>query len=155
MIILEDTRQQEGKHKNIENYFKHSGIRIERCCLYAGDYVIANDQSRAVDTKQDVMEIIKDILSADHDRFKRECLRAQEAGIKLLILIEEPLPEGGLKNWKAPRDAKGKPFSGVKGETLRRAMITMTAKYGVRFRFCDPKETGRAIVEYLTEGVLP
>lgn len=155
MVILEDTRQQEGKHKNIENYFKQAGIRVERCCLYAGDYAIANDQSRAVDTKQDVMEIAKDILSADHDRFKRECIRAMEAGIKLLILVEEPLPEGGLINWVAPKDVRGKPFSNVKGETLRRAMLTMTVKYGVRFRFCHSSQTGRIIAEYLAEGVLP
>lgn len=155
MIILEDTRQQEGKHKNIENYFKQAGIRVERCCLYAGDYAIANDQGRAVDTKQDVMEIAKDILSADHERFKRECIRAQEAGIKLLILVEEPLPEGGLANWTAPKNARGKPLSSVNGETLRRAMLTMTVKYGVRFRFCDPRQTGRIITEYLAEGVLP
>ena len=139
------------------------GFPIVACCYLAwmhNDSETRHSEERkemvdAINRNTMVMEIIKDILSADHDRFKRECLRAQEAGIKLLILIEEPLPEGGLKNWKAPRDAKGKPFSGVKGETLRRAMITMTAKYGVRFRFCDPKETGRAIVEYLTEGVLP
>lgn len=155
MIILEDTRQQEGKHKNIENYFKQAGVTLERCCLYVGDYAIANDQSRAVDTKQDVIEIAKDILSADHDRFKRECIRAMNAGIKLLILVEEPLPDGGLVNWVCPKNARGKPFSSVKGETLRRAMLTMTVKYGVRFRFCDPKQTGRIIAEYLAEGVLP
>lgn len=155
MVILEDTRQQEGKHKNIENYFKQAGIRSERCCLYVGDYAIANDQKRAVDTKQDVMEIAKDILSADHERFKRECIRAMEAGINLLILIEEPLPDGGLINWVAPKNAHGKPFSSVKGETLRRAMLTMTVKYGVRFRFCHPSQTGRIIAEYLAEGVLP
>ena len=105
MVILEDTRQQEGKHKNIENYFSKAGIQVERCCLYVGDYAIANDQSRAVDTKQDVLEIAKDILSSDHERFKRECSRAQEAGIKLLILIEETLPDGGLVNWKPPKDS--------------------------------------------------
>lgn len=155
MVILEDTRQQEGKHKNIENYFSKAGIQVERCCLYVGDYAIANDQSRAVDTKQDVLEIAKDILSSDHERFKRECSRAQEAGIKLLILIEEVLPDGGLVNWKPPKDSLGRALSTVKGETLRRAMLTMTVKYGVRFRFCDSRQTGRIIAEYLAEGVLP
>lgn len=155
MVILEDTRQQEGKHKNIENYFSKTGIQVERCCLYVGDYAIANDQCRAVDTKQDVLEIAKDILSSDHDRFKRECLRAKEAGIKLLILIEEVLPDGGLVNWKPPKDSRGRMLSTVKGETLRRAMLTMTVKYGVRFRFCDSRQTGRIIAEYLAEGVLP
>ena len=155
MVILEDTRQQEGKHKNIENYFSKAGIAVERCCLYVGDYAIANDQSRAVDTKQDVLEIAKDIMSSDHERFARMCKRAQEAGIKLLILIEETLPEGGLANWKPPKDSRGRALSTIKGESLRRAMLTMTVKYGVRFRFCSAKDTGRLIAEYLAEGVLP
>jgi len=155
MVILEDTRQQEGKHKNINAYFQKAGIQVERCCLYVGDYAIANEQGRAVDTKQDVMEVLKDMMSADHDRFRRECIRAMEAGIKLLVLVEEVLPEGGLAAWQPPRDAHGKPLTSVKGESLRRAMLTMTVKYGVRFRFCDGRQTGRLIVEYLAEGVLP
>lgn len=155
LVILEDTRQQDGKHKNIESYFSKAGITVERCCLYVGDYAIANDMSRAVDTKQDVLEIAKDVLSSDHDRFRRECERAMAAGIKLLILIEETLPDGGLVSWKAPKDARGRALSTVKGETLRRAMLTMTVKYGVRFRFCDSRKTGRIIAEYLAEGVLP
>jgi len=155
MVILEDTRQQEGKHKNIDAYFKSKGIAVERCCLYVGDYAVANDQSRVVDTKQDVLEIAKDIMSKDHDRFQRECSKAQDAGIKLLVLIEEKLPEGGLINWTAPRDSRGRSLTAVKGETLKRAMLTMTIKYGVKFRFCDSRDTGRIIVEYLAEGIMP
>lgn len=155
MIILEDTRQQAGKHKNIQSYFQKTGIRFERCALYVGDYAIASDQSRAVDTKQDVLELSKDILSSDHERFRDECARANDAGIKLLILVEEVLPDGGLSNWRSSVNAKGRPLSSVKGETLRRAMLTMTAKYGVRFRFCDSRQTGRLIVDYLVEGLLP
>ncbi len=155
MVILEDTRQQAGKHKNIESYFSRAGIQIERCCLYVGDYAIANDQSRAVDTKQDVLEIAKDIMSGDHERFRSECERANNAGIKLLILIEEALPDGGLNSWQSPKDGRGRPLTTVQGAALRKAMLTMTLKYGVRFRFCDARQTGRLIAEYLAEGVLP
>lgn len=155
MIILEDTRQQAGKHDNIEAHFKKANITVERCCLYVGDYAIANDQSRAVDTKQDVLEIAKDIMSKDHERFRSECERANNAGIKLLVLIEEILPDGGLARWESPKNAKGKALTSISGESLRRAMLTMTIKYGVRFRFCDPRQTGRIITEYLAEGVLP
>lgn len=155
MVILEDTRQQEGKHRNVDAYFRAKGITVERCCLYVGDYAVANDQSRAVDTKQDVLEIAKDIMSKDHERFQKECSRAQDAGIKLLVLIEETLPEGGLVNWVSPKDSRGRALTSVKGTALKRAMLTMTIKYGVKFRFCDSHDTGRIIVEYLAEGVLP
>lgn len=154
-MILCDTRQQAGKHKNIDAYFAKAGIETERCALYVGDYAIANDQKRSVDTKQDVLELAKDIMSSDHERFRAECLRAKNAGIQLLVLVEEILPEGGLSAWQSPSDSKGRPLTKVNGESLRRALLTMTAKYGVRFRFCDSRQTGRLIVEYLTEGVLP
>lgn len=153
-MILCDTRQQAGKHRNIDNYFRQSGIQTDRCALYVGDYALANDQRRAVDTKQDVVELIKDVYQ-DHERFRNECLRAKDAGIQLLILIEEVLPEGGLSAWQSPKDTRGKPFTKANPETLRRAMLTMTLKYGVRFRFCKPSDTGRIIAEYLAEGVLP
>ena len=154
-MILCDTRQQAGKHKNIDKYLRDKGIDTDRCALYVGDYAIANEQGRAVDTKQDVLELIQNIISADHERFARECERAKLAGIRLLVLIEEPLPAGGLEAWEAPRAANGKPMTQVSGETLKRAMLTMTAKYGVKFRFCAAKDTGRVLVEYLTEGALP
>ena len=38
MIILEDTRQQAGKHDKKHEYFAQHGIKIERCKLYRGDY---------------------------------------------------------------------------------------------------------------------
>ena len=155
MVILCDTRQQAGKHENIERHFQRSGIKTARQALYVGDYTIADDGSRSVDTKQDVLELAHDIMSEDHDRFKRECERAQDAGIKLLVLVEETLPDGGLLNWVSPKDKNGRPRTKISGQALRAALCTMRIKYGVRFRFCDPKQTGRAIVDYLAEGVLP
>ena len=155
MLILEDTRQQAGKHRNINKYFDTAGIRWARQALYVGDYVIANDGSRAVDTKQDVIELAGNILSGDHERFQAECRRASDAGIQLLVLIEERLPDGGLSAWKAPVDASGRPLTRANPESLRRAMLTMRLKYGVRFRFCDARSTGRLLVEYLAEGIIP
>jgi ERCC4-type nuclease len=153
-MILEDTRQQAGKHNNVERYLTHAGIPWERQALYVGDYIQAHDGRRAVDTKQGVMELIHDICSGDHERFARECERAQAAGIRLLILTEEELPSGGLAAWQAPKAKNGRPLTAARPETLRRAMITMTAKYGVQFRFCDARSTGRLVVEYLTLGTV-
>lgn len=153
-MILEDTRQQAGKHNNVERYLTAAGIPWERQALFVGDYTQAHDGRRAVDTKQSVLELIHDICSGDHERFARECERAQAAGIRLLILTEEQLPPGGLAAWVSPRNKTGRPLTATKPETIRRAMITMTAKYGVQFRFCDARSTGRLVVEYLTLGTL-
>lgn len=155
MIVLCDTRQQAGKHGNIDAYFAKTGIKMDRCALYVGDYALAHDGGRVVDTKQDVIELIHDVMTSDHERFRRECERAQEAGIRLLVLTEETLPEGGLSAWQSPKKRDGKKLTAVNGETLRRALLTMTVKYGVRFRFCDANSTGRIIAEYLADGTLP
>jgi hypothetical protein len=35
---------------------------------------------------------------------------------------------------------------------LRKALITMQERYGVKFRFCSKESTGAEIVRLLTEG---
>lgn len=59
MILLCDTRQQEGKHKNIEQYCNRNGIQMVRKCLTVGDYMLSDDGINpsgnvSVDTKQDL-----------------------------------------------------------------------------------------------------
>lgn len=61
MLILEDTRQQEGKHENKHKYFRENGIYWNRTALYCGDYTLPTNQSVCVDTKKDMQEIIGDI----------------------------------------------------------------------------------------------
>jgi ERCC4-type nuclease len=99
LILLEDSRQQEGKHKNIHLYCKRHGIEIVRKCLKVGDYMLSEDGENPcgdviVDTKQDLMELCKDVMSNDHRRFRRQCEKAQEMGLKLIILVEEAVPYG-------------------------------------------------------------
>lgn len=144
LVLLEDTRNKVGEHKNILRYCQENGIVIRRSKLYVGDYQIANAGSIAVDSKKSVLEIAGNVFQ-EHRRFRDECLRAQEAGIRLIILIEEALPEGRLDRWVPPMAVRFDPG------TLRKAMYTMQDKYGVAFRFCAPEDTGRVLIEYLTE----
>ena len=143
MIILCDTRQQAGKHKNIDAYLEKTGIQSARQALFVGDYQIANDGRVCVDTKMSVRELAMDIYQ-DHERFKRECKRAQDAQIQLYVLTEETLPNGRLDQWQPPEGCKVDP------KNLRRALITMTAKYGVKFLFCDARSTGKVLIDLLT-----
>lgn len=53
MILICDSRQQEGKHKNIEQYCRRNGIEMVRQKLDVGDYAFP-DVKIAVDTKQDL-----------------------------------------------------------------------------------------------------
>lgn len=124
MLILCDTRQQAGKHANIDAYLDKKGIQHARQALYVGDYMLANDGSVSVDTKQSVRELAMDVYQ-DHDRFVRECQRAQDAGIKLFVLVEEVLPGGRLDRWEPPQGCRVNPVQ------LRQTLITIRAKYGV------------------------
>ena len=97
MIILEDTRNQVGKHDLKAEYFEKNGIEVRRTKLYVGDYTLPTNQSICVDTKKDIQELIGDICGKQHDRFRAELVRAQESGIKLIILIED---DGGYCDYK-------------------------------------------------------
>lgn len=148
MVLFEDTRQQAGKHRNVHEYCRQRGIEIIRQALNVGDYQIAGRGDISVDTKQDVPEIARNIFQ-DHERFRDECVRAQKCGITLIVLIEEKLPGGRLDLWRSPLGRDGREKYLFDPATLRKAMITMQEKYGVRFRFCDGRSTGRMLIDYL------
>lgn len=148
MVLLEDTRNQVGKHRNIEAYCRMTGIEIIRQALIVGDYMIANQGAISIDTKQDVRELAMDVFQ-EHKRFRSECERAQKCGITLIVLTEETLPGGRLENWRSPIGRDGLPMYRFDPVKLKKAMITMQDKYGVKFRFCDGRSTGRIMMEYL------
>ena len=161
MILIEDSRQQEGKHKNIHQYCNRNGIRIVRKCLSVGDYMLSDDGENpsgnvSVDTKADLMELCKDVMSNDHRRFRSECIRAAEKGIQLIILTEEEVPYGIVDLWEVPRwktttdfHRKGEPMTRVDPQTFRKALETMTKKYGVKFRFCTKRQCPSWVIKYL------
>ena len=149
-MLLEDTRNQPGKHKNIAAYCKQNDIEIIRSKLLVGDYMLTGEGSGgiSVDTKQDVKELAMDVFQS-HERFRRELETAQKCGIQLVILTEEALPQGRLDLWKSPLGRDGKPKYKFNPVILRKALITMQERYGVRFRFCDGRSTGKTLIAYL------
>jgi len=148
MVLYEDTRQQIGKHRNVHLYCQQAGIKIIRQALNVGDYQIAGKGDISVDTKMGVLELAGNVFQ-DHERFRAECLRAQECGIQLIILVEELLPGGRLDRWRPPIGWNGRPVARFDPAILRKAMITMQQEYGVKFRFCDGRSTGKVMIEYL------
>lgn len=148
MVLYEDSRQQKDKHLNIHAYCKQVGVEIIRQALNVGDYQIAGKGDISVDTKQGVPELASNIFQ-EHERFRDECERAQRCGIQLIVLTEEVLPGGRLDNWRPPLGKDGIPRFRFDPATLRKAMLTMQEKYGVKFRFCDGRSTGKVMIEYL------
>lgn len=152
--IIEDTRQQAGKHKIKQLFFELAGIIVIRCALPVGDYQLAPKAS--VDTKKDICELAMD-LKKDHARFRRECELAQTIGTQLYVLTEN---EDGvtcladLFEWVEPdasfnvRNRKGKAVR-YTGASMAKTCISLNDKYGVRFGFCTPEQAGEKIVELL------
>ena len=76
-------------------------------------------------------------------------MRAQEAGIKLIILITEPSIKSlhevpSWYNWRLKKNPRA--LNGVK---LWKIMKTMSEKYGVEWEFTTKQNCGRKIVELL------
>lgn len=164
MILLCDSRQQAGKHRNIDYYCQRMGIKQVTQCLNIGDYMEGEERNGvyvpvgkvSIDTKFSIMELAKDIMSRDHERFRKECIRAQEQGIQLVILIEEVPPYGRLPLWKVPTwetsdryHRKGDPMTKIDPKALTKAMITMWQKYGVWFEFCTRRQSPARVIKIL------
>lgn len=148
MIIIEDTRQQKGKHELKHDYFSANDIRLVRCALPFGDYAPVPPVS--LDTKKDMDEIAMNICGKEHKRFINECKAAKDAGCKLVILVENRLgitAMGEVHKWINPRTIYSDKC--VQGDRLQKAMETISERYGVEFRFCVPEDAGRIIQEIL------
>ena len=153
-MIVEDTRQQRGKHGHKAAYFDSIGEGVVRCALPVGDY--QRPAKVAVDTKKDIVELAMD-LKKDHERFRRECEKAKRLGTQLVILVEN---EDGvtclddLERWVEPEESYRKRNRGGRavrytGRSIAKACRTMHYAYGVRFGFCQPDESGARIVSIL------
>lgn len=164
MIIQADTRQKKKHHTAKEKYFESKGIKIVNSKLLVGDYAIPSQGNVAVDTKADISELYGNLIQ-QHDRFHNECVLAQEAGIKLYILVENKdnvKCVEDVKDWKNPqmlRYYKAKRLAKTNGQKepkppasniqLVKIMHSMTRDYGVEFLFCRPQDAGAKVLELL------
>jgi len=149
LVILEDTRNKPSKNKHIRDQLEALGLRVERSKIYCGDYTWATDQKVCVDTKQDLQEVVGNVIH-DHERFRAECIRAKEAGIQLVILVCDPKIKdvSQVFGWYNPRLRFSK--KATTGRQLGKILYSMKEKYGVRFEFTTKDNLGKRIVELLS-----
>lgn len=160
MLIFIDSREKQRAIRNIVKEFQEQGVKFITNKLYVGDYQSAENPRIVVDRKQNLNEICQNVCQ-DHDRFRRELTRAQDAGIKIIILIEHGKDITCLEDiifWENPRGIVRKKVNGkwqsiktkaTTGETLYKILTTLQEKYGCEFQFCTKEETGNKIVEIL------
>lgn len=149
MIIQIDSREKPKAIKGILQTFKEHGIDVIESKLFVGDYMNFDNPRFVIDRKQNLTEVCQNVCQ-DHDRFRRELIRAKEHGIKVVILVEhgqgvESLPDVAF--WQNPR-IKQSPKA-VNGERLYKILLTIQKKYDCRFEFCDKSETGERIIKML------
>ena len=162
--VTTDTRQQAGKHVHVDGWLDAHGVTHAPAKLDFGDYLAAGGNV-SVDTKRDVEELCANVLGRGHDRFRRECERAQGAGYRLVVLVEGCAgvsDAAGLAAWAGARCAACRRCDWprawscprhratvTKASRLVRAMATMRERYGVELMFCARRDTARTICELL------
>lgn len=164
MIIQIDSREKARAIKKIVAEFDREGIKHPVSKLMVGDYMNYDNPRLIIDRKQNLTEVCSNVCQ-QHERFRREILRAQEMDIKLIFLVEHGKGIETLDDviwWDNPRKRKRiqDPVTGrwktietkaMEGETLYKILRTMERKYGVEFLFCEKADTGKEIIRLLSE----
>lgn len=169
MTINVDTREHQSEWNRIQKQFDSIGIQYFRSKLYVGDYMSLDNARLVVDRKKDLQEVCGNVCQ-QHERFKKELIRAMEAGIRIIFLIEHGPDIKTLEDvyfWQNPRKheirwrynkqtgQKEKYFvspKAVDGKQLYKSLCTIQDRYGARFEFCTKDQTGRRIMEILKDG---
>ena len=146
--IIEDSRQQAGKHNIKHDWFSRHAVELVRCKLPFGDYAPVPPVS--IDTKNSMDEIAANICGSEHKRFINECKAAKAAGCQLIILVENECDitdVSEVHKWINPRVIYSPKC--VQGARLQKAMETISERYGVQFLFCTPNESAKKIMEIM------
>ena len=152
MTIQIDSREHKWELARIHRQLTALGCKTIVTKLYVGDYQSLDNPRLVIDRKKDLQEICGNVTQ-QHERFQRELLRAQEAEIQLIILIEHGDDIQSLEDvyfWDNPRLSESP--KATTGKSLYRSLCTIRDRYHVRFEFCNKHNTGQRIMELLTNG---
>ena len=180
--ILVDNNQHAGKHDGKHAYLQAKGYKLEGVRLYDkpdkdADYMFEGGHI-VIDTKANIQELAQ-CLKGNMRRFREECRRTHDKGLRLVILTETqhvadvPTIEA-LANFKEPDDEYQKRRRGyvasmrragkkpvaflpmrIQGKFAREivktatTMMSETDRYSVTFEFCHPQDTGQRIIDIL------
>lgn len=148
MTIIVDSREHPTAIKKILDQFDRSGVEWEIRKLDIGDYVNPERPNIVVDRKHNLNELATNLFSPnDRGRFWREIKRAIDGHIKLYILCECGGQIHSIEDVKLWKNKYGR----VTGTELREKIYSVHIAYGVEFLFCDKRNTGKRIIEILSE----
>jgi ERCC4-type nuclease len=151
MIIQYDTREKQRAIRKIINTFNKNGVQYFVSKLPVGDYMNLDNPRVYIDRKQNLQELCGNVCQ-QYKRFRAELERANQYGIKLIILCEHGKDIKCLEDiikWENPR-LKDSPLA-VSGERLYKILYAMGKKYNVDYYFCTKAQTGNEIIRLLSE----
>jgi hypothetical protein len=105
LTIQIDSREKARAIAKIIAEFDKQGVKHYISKLWAGDYMSLDNPRLIIDRKQNLSEYCANTCQ-NHDRFRNELIRAQENGIKLIILIEHNnriKSIDDVETWENPR----------------------------------------------------
>ena len=168
MDIQIDSREKARAIRKIIKTFDDAGVKHFSSKLLVGDYMSLDNPRLIIDRKQNLQELCGNVCQ-QHERFKRELLKAIDAGIQLVVLVEHGPDIQCLEDvwfWENPRkheirwrvvDGKREKYvvsaKAVDGNQLYKSLCTIRDRYHVRFEFCEKKYTGKEIIRILGDGV--
>lgn len=149
MDIQIDSREKAKAIQKIVQTFDQRGINWFVSKLPVGDYISLDNARLSIDRKQNLLELCSNVTQ-QQKRFIAELERAEQMGIRLIILVEHG---GGIEcledvmYWRNPR-LKESPLA-VSGERLYRKLSAIGKAHNVQFEFCTKAQTGSRIIELL------
>lgn len=166
MDIQIDSREKARAIREIVKTFDEQGVNYFSSKLLVGDYMSLDNPRLIIDRKQNLQELCGNVCK-QHDRFKKELIKAMRANIQLIILVEHGPDIRSLEDvyfWKNPRkhEVRWKVVNGKRekytvsakaldGNQLYKSLCTIRDRYHVSFEFCEKKDTGKRIIELLGE----
>ena len=149
MVIQIDTREHKFELARVQRQIEKQGASTFVKKLDVGDYMNVEVPDLSIDRKKNLQELCSNVCQ-QHERFRRELVRANKMGIQLIILIEHGGDINCLEDvyfWDNPRIPQSP--RATNGKSLYRSLCTIRDRYNVRFEFCTKHNTGRKIMELL------
>lgn len=164
MDIQIDSREKARAIQKIVKTFDENGVNHFSSKLLVGDYMNLDNPRLIIDRKQNLQELCGNVCQ-QHERFKKELVKAMQANIQLIILVEHGPDVKSIEDvyfWQNSRkhEVRWRMVNGkrekyvvsakaVDGNQLYKSLCTIRDRYNVRFEFCEKKDTGRKIIELL------
>lgn len=153
MIVEIDTREKPQAIKGIIAEFDKQGIKHISTKLYVGDYRCIDNPLYIIDRKHNIAELASNATHG-HDRFKRELLRLDGIGGKMVVLVEQNRFKDVSGEWVTVKDIVDllgwkNPYGTIDGITVYKVLSAWEHKHNVEFKFCNRSQTGKRIIDLL------